>query len=82
MGRIRESEREDIGIQAIGLGEARGRGLVKSRCLSGFLNMAVPPPWGACGLQDTSVLLLAPFAKAQEIGSDPREEPLLSVGIC
>lgn len=82
LGRIWESEGEDIGIGAIGLGEVRDRGPVKSRCLSGFLNMAVQPPCGACGLQDTSVLFLAPFARAQEIGRDPREEPLLSVGIC
>lgn len=32
------------------------------------------------GTQDTSAPFLAPFARAQEIGRDPRETPVLGAG--
>lgn len=33
-------------------------------------------------MKDTAVLFLAPFAKAQEVGRDPREDQLSGVDIC
>lgn len=43
---------------------------------------AVEPPTGARGLgmQDTSAPFLTPFARAQEIGRDPGEDPLPGAG--
>lgn len=62
--------------------EVRGRGPVESRCLFCLLDMAVELPSGPAGfrMQGTSASFLAPFARAQEIGRDPREDPLLGAG--
>lgn len=42
LGRIWESEREDIGIGAIGLGEVRDRRPVKSQCLQASGHICAP----------------------------------------
>ena len=56
---------------------------VKSRCLfwlPGYGLLSRPAVPAGFGMQDTSAPFLAPFASAQEIGRDPREDPFFSWG--
>ena len=75
---------EDIGSKHCGGWRISGVGRpVKSRCsfwLPGYgLQSRLVVPAGF-RMQDTSAPFLARFARAQEIGRDPREDPLFSWG--